>query len=239
MPHGSILIRAAHAAQTTAILRAGKGENMRLGHTLRLALVGTLAVAGLAPVVALATVIQSADVTLVNSETGVPVTDAGVAVGTPIVAGDPTAIGSVWLLPGESISVGLTSFSYYVNGNFLFPGPLSYCPSSGYTCANYNAGDYYQFDNLNFSDPGASITNATLALTDAAYFGASSISFTADSVRIYVGNDTLGVLSPNSFGTITVDLTIGGGTSVPEPATGGLLALGAGLGWLGRRRPVR
>jgi len=154
--------------------------------------------------------------------------------------GDSTNIGSTVLLPGEYIDVGPTSLIYHVEGGVGAPD----CPSAGYSCTGYGTGASYDFTNLVFSDPDTFIEGVSVTLTDATGISlGDGVSFTPHSVSIEVGFGQLGIVSNNNgtpdFGTIEVDLTLGGGViPVAEPATSALFALGL-LSMLGRVRRRR
>lgn len=155
--------------------------------------------------------------------------------------GDATNIGQTVLLPGEYIDVGPTSLIYHVEGGVGAPD----CPTAGYSCTGYGAGASYNFTDLVFSDPHAFIEGVSVILTDATGISlGDGVSFTADSVSMGVGFGQLGIVSNNNgsqdFGTIEIDLTLGDHVvnPVPEPATGGMFAIGL-LYVLGRVRRRR
>jgi|SRR6202034_3005293 hypothetical protein len=221
---------------------------MKVSQGVRLALGSLVAMGALGVSTAYADTLTQADVSLIDP--GPILGDVGpdtiLAPGS-INSGDSTDIGSNVLLTGEYISVGTTSLVYNIEGGISGSG-CTFAQTVG-TCSGYDAGAFYKFSNLVFSNPLDVIQGITVSLSPGtSYTAGSGVSFTADSVTMDVGLNAIELPSYNNgdidFGTITVDLMIGpSGTSpppsVPEPATGALIGVGLALVGLARRRVRR
>jgi hypothetical protein len=220
---------------------------MKVSQGVRLALGSLVAMGALGVSTAYADTLTQADVSLIDP--GPILGDVGpdtiLAPGS-INSGDSTDIGSNVLLTGEYISVGTTSLVYNIEGGA--GSGCTFAQTVG-TCSGYDAGAFYKFSNLVFSNPLDVIQGITVSLSPGtSYTAGSGVSFTADSVTMDVGLNAIELPSYNNgdidFGTITVDLMIGpSGTSpppsVPEPATGALIGVGLALVGLARRRVRR
>jgi hypothetical protein len=220
---------------------------MKVSQGVRLALGSLVAMGALGVSTAYADTLTQADVSLIDP--GPILGDVGpdtiLAPGS-INSGDSTDIGSNVLLTGEYISVGTTSLVYNIEGGA--GSGCTFAQTVG-TCSGYDAGAFYKFSNLVFSNPLDVIQGIIVSLSPGtSYTAGSGVSFTADSVTMDVGLNAIELPSYNNgdidFGTITVDLMIGpSGTSpppsVPEPATGALIGVGLALVGLARRRVRR
>jgi PEP-CTERM motif len=222
---------------------------MKVSQRGRLALGSLVAMGALGVSTAYADTLTQADVSLIDSGSlGDFGPDTILAPGS-INGGDSTDIGTDVLFAGEYITVGTTSLVYNIEGGIS--GGSSGCTFAETvgTCSGYDAGAFYRFSNLVFSNPLDVIQGITVSLSPGtSYTAGSGVSFTADSVTMDVGLNAIELPSNNdgtvNYGTITVDLTIGpSGTSpppsVPEPATGALIGVGLALVGLARRRVRR
>ncbi len=144
-----------------------------------------------------------------------------VGAGSEISFGDGTDIGDEILLDFESIDIGASSISYDIQGG----GPPHSTP--GFSTTGFGADARFVFSNLIFSTPSRiTAVDVVLSSVIGVLLGAE-VTFTDDSVTLFVG--TLGIAEGNGLdiGNITLDLTftpIDG--TVPEPSLSVLFGFG-------------
>jgi hypothetical protein len=160
-----------------------------------------------------------------------------VAAGVEIVCCS-NAIGAI-LLDGESVDIGGLSITYVIQGGLDLLSP-------GYTTTGQGPTAFMEFTGLDIFDPVNPLNTHSIVGVDTLLDGvigvsASDITFTGDSVRLFLSDD-IGVDDTDDLGSITLNLQIR--TTEPPPPSvpvpGSLALLGLGLVALaGRRRNAR
>jgi hypothetical protein len=166
--------------------------------------------------------------TLIGQTVGVSLTDGGslslsqnvvVTSSAEITPGDGSPIGGV-LLPTESVDIGGQSIALALEEGA--PGG-----STGYP-----SGTHFTFSNLVFFGQSTEIVGIHVTTTNLTNLGA--VTFTGDSVTVPVDTVEIGDIPGIDVGSLTIALDV---VTVPEPATGALVAGGIVLlGCVRRRR---
>ncbi len=158
-----------------------------------------------------------------------------VGAGSEISFGDGTNIGDAILLDFESIDIGAASISYDIQGG----GPPHSTP--GFSTTGFGPDARFVFSNLTLPSPSQiSAVNIVLSNVIGVLLG-TEVSFTDDSVTLFVGTLGIGEVGGPDLGNIRLDLTftpING--PVPEPSLAvliGIAVAAAAVRRYGRRHP--
>ena len=156
-----------------------------------------------------------------------------VGLGPEISFGNGTNIGNIILLDSESIDLDGLSITYTIQG-----GGDRHPDNSLFQLTGFGPNAFLEFTGINLVsvDGPWSLTGVGLALTDIIGVSLGDVTFTPDSVRLFLSDD-IGVLATRDVGKITLNLGVRlNATPIPEPGTFGLVGLGiAGLAAWRRR----
>lgn len=156
-----------------------------------------------------------------------------VGLGPEISFGNGTNIGNIILLDSESIDLDGLSITYTIQG-----GGDPHPDNSLFQLTGFGPNAFLEFTGINLVsvDGPWSLTGVGLALTDIIGVSLGDVTFTPDSVRLFLSDD-IGVLATRDVGKITLNLGVRlNATPIPEPGTFGLVGLGiAGLAAWRRR----